>query len=123
MLSPLTIITVMEVTSREISGELPWELLYADDLVLIAQNEDELRQKLLTWKSTLEAEGLKAIVSKTKVVFGGKCNKAAVWHVECLCGLCSKIVGRNSIWCTSCSKWIHKRGSGVKGCLGMVQYF
>jgi len=35
VLSPLLFITVMEVISREIRGGLPWELLYADDSVLI----------------------------------------------------------------------------------------
>ena len=36
VLSPLLFSTVMEVISREIPGGLPLELLYADDLVLIA---------------------------------------------------------------------------------------
>ena len=43
--------------------------LYADDLVLMAESEDELRQKLRNWKDTLEAEGLKVNVNKTKVMF------------------------------------------------------
>ena len=47
----------------------------------------ELQQKLLTWKSTLEAKGLKVNVSKTKVMFGGKSNKAAVGHVKCVWSL------------------------------------
>ena len=69
VLSPLLFMTVMQVISREISGGLPWELLYADDI-----GEDELWQKPLTWKSTLDAEGLKVYVTKTKV----KCNKPVV---------------------------------------------
>ena len=64
LLSPLVFITVMEVGCREIIGGLPWKLLDADDLVLTARSEDELRQKLLAWKSTLEGEGLKINVSK-----------------------------------------------------------
>ena len=123
MFSPLLFITVMEVISREIRGGLPWELLYADDLVLMAESEDELRQKLLTWKSALEAMGLKVNVSKTKVMFGGKCNKASVGHVKYPCGVCSKGFGSNSILCTACGKWIHKRCSGIKRSLGKVQNF
>ena len=61
----------MEVTSRELRGRLHWELFYADDLVLVAESEDELQQKLLIWNSTLETTGRKAHVSKT-VFFGGK---------------------------------------------------
>ena len=84
------------------------ELLDADDLVLMAQSEDELWQKLLAWKSTLEGKGLKINVSKTKLMFRGTCNKAAVGHVNYLGGVCSKGVGSNLILCTECGKWIHK---------------
>src|SRR3989442_6845818 len=33
------------------------------------------------------------------------------------CGVCREGVGDNSIWCTSCKKWIHKRCSRVVGSL------
>ena len=33
------------------------------------------------------------------------------------CGVCGKGVGLNSIFCTQCGKWIHKRCSRVKGSL------
>ena len=46
----------------------------------LVQSEHELRQKLLTWNSTLEAKDLKVNVSKTKVMFGEKCNKAIGGH-------------------------------------------
>ena len=32
---------VMEAISREFRVALPWELLYADDLVVIAETEDD----------------------------------------------------------------------------------
>ena len=32
----------------------PWELLYADDLVIIAEAEDELKMKLIKWKLILK---------------------------------------------------------------------
>jgi len=38
-LSPLLFVIVMEALSREFSIALPWELLYADDLVVIAETE------------------------------------------------------------------------------------
>jgi len=38
-LSPLLFVIVMEAISREFRVALPWELLYADDLVMIAKTE------------------------------------------------------------------------------------
>jgi len=40
-LSPLLFVIVMESLSREFRVTLPWELLYADDLVVIAETEVE----------------------------------------------------------------------------------
>ena len=31
------------------------------------------------------------------------------------CGVCSKGVGRNSLQCNSCQKWVHKKCSGISG--------
>ena len=41
-LSPLLFVIVTEALSREFRVALPWELLYADDLVVIAETEDDL---------------------------------------------------------------------------------
>ena len=52
VLSPLLFIIVMEVLSRRFDDRgLPWELLYADDLVLLAESEDDLKRKLQRWKN------------------------------------------------------------------------
>ena len=45
VLSPLSFIIVLEALSREFRTSWPWELLYADDFVLIA-DMDELFSKL-----------------------------------------------------------------------------
>ena len=36
------------------------------------------------------------------------------------CGVCGKGVQANSVQCTVCKKWIHKRCSGVRGDLSRV---
>jgi len=41
-LSPLLFVIVVEAISREFRVALPWELLYADDLAVIAETEEEL---------------------------------------------------------------------------------
>ena len=43
-LSPLLFVIVMEAISREFRVALPWELLYADDLAVIAETEDHHHQ-------------------------------------------------------------------------------
>ena len=72
----------MDVISREIRGGLPWEILFADDQVLIAESEEELKQKLRNWEDALKAKGLKVNVNKRKVMFSGKCGKSAVGYVK-----------------------------------------
>ena len=41
-LSPLLFVIVTGALSREFRVALPWELLYADDLVVIAETKDDL---------------------------------------------------------------------------------
>ena len=36
------------------------------------------------------------------------------------CEVCSKGVGSNSLQCTSCQKWVHKKCSGIKGSMSKV---
>jgi len=53
-LSPLLLVIVMEALSREFRVALPWELLYTDDLVVIAETEDDLIKNLNEQKDFVE---------------------------------------------------------------------
>ena len=68
LLSPLLFIIVMEALSRDFRIGCPWELLYAHDLVIVAESLEELKIRLKNWKSRLEEKGLKVNVGKTKVL-------------------------------------------------------
>jgi len=114
ILSPLLFVIVMEIVTRGLREGLPWELLYADDLVLMATNMVELREKVLRWKRGMEGKGLKVNVGKTKVMIGGEGVAEVEETSKWPCAVCSKGVGRNSVQCTRCLKWVHKRCSGVK---------
>ena len=46
VLSPLLFTVVLEALSREFRQGVPWELLHADDLGLIAETEKELLEKV-----------------------------------------------------------------------------
>ena len=105
-LSPLLFIIVMDVITKKVKGGLPWELLYADDLVLMADDETELKKMLKSWKDTLEEKGLKVNLGKTNVMWGGEVQQSEN-NPKYLCAVCRKWVGRNSILCGKCSKWTH----------------
>ena len=59
VLSPLLFVAVMEVVTRKVREGLLWELLYADDLVLVAQSIEKLREKVQQWKACMESKGPK----------------------------------------------------------------
>ena len=58
ILCPLLFIIVLEALSREICTGCPWELLYADDLMISAESMEELLVKVQTWKTEMEKKGL-----------------------------------------------------------------
>ena len=59
VLSPLLFIIVLEALSRDFRTGVPWELLYADDLALIAESLEECIAKFEAWKSGMESKGLR----------------------------------------------------------------
>ena len=65
VLSPILFAIVLKALSRGFSAGLPWEMLYADDLVIMADSLDELNEKLERWKAELSAKGLKVNTKKT----------------------------------------------------------
>jgi len=71
-LSPLLFVIVMDAISREFRLALPWELLYADDLAVIAETEEELIKRLNKWKDNVESKGTRVNMNKTKVMISGE---------------------------------------------------
>ena len=71
VLSPLLFIIVLEALSREFRCGVPWEDLYADDLVIIAESLEECVRRLLTWKEAMEEKGLRVNAGKTKIMICG----------------------------------------------------
>jgi len=49
----------MEAISREFRVALPWELLYADDLVVKTKSLDDLIKRLNEWKNDVENRGMR----------------------------------------------------------------
>jgi hypothetical protein len=111
----------MEALAREFSTGGTGALMYADDLVIVAESLEELEVKLKSWKNGLERKGLKVNVGKTKLMCSAHdAPKTKIKSIKFPCGVCGSGVGANSIQCTSCLKWVHKRCSGIKGRLQSV---
>ena len=45
---------VMEAISRQFLVDLPWKLLYADDLVVVAYSKAEVSVNIYVWMKSLE---------------------------------------------------------------------
>ena len=114
-LSPLLFIIVLEALSRAFREGLPMELFYADDLVLIAETLELLKVKILKWKMGMEEKGLRVNMGKTKIMHcadgSGQVKESGKWP----CAVCRKGVGANSIMCTTCNAWVHKKCCGISG--------
>ena len=65
-ISPLLFILCLDRITRDIQGEHPWTLLYADDIVLARSTRDELKKDLKRLKERLERHGLRVNTSKTE---------------------------------------------------------
>ena len=58
-------ITIDRLT-EDIRKDAPWDMLFADDIVLCRQKHRELEEDLEIWRNALEIRGLKVSRSKTK---------------------------------------------------------
>ena len=85
VLSPLLFIIVMQAITKHVATGLPWELLYgADDLVLVAENEDELRIKMTNWKERLSGKDPCGVC--------GGIVKGTKFHYTLACTKCKKLI-------------------------------
>ena len=114
VLSPLLFVIVLEALSREFRAGLPMELWYADDLVLMAETLELLKERIVEWKNGMEGMGLRVNMGKTKVmqccVRVGQAENSGKWPY----GIFSIQIFQ-PIQCTTCRAWIHKRCSVVTG--------
>ena len=119
--SPLLFAMALDEITKDIREEIPKEYLYADDLVLLGDCWSEVEKRYYKWKRALQEKGLKINVNETKAFYTGNImiNQSKVDP----CAAFEKRVGKNSIRCEKCSKWVHKRCSGIKGSLARVDNF
>ena len=115
VLSPLLCNIVIEALSRDFLSGVPWEDLYANDFVIIAESLEECVRRLLTWKGAMEENGLTVNAGKTKIIICCMGLDLLQSSGEFPRAICCTGVGSNSIFCNGCKHWVHKKCSGLKG--------
>ena len=71
-LSPFLFIVVLDVISEEFRRGLPRELLFADDLAVVTDTEEEMQRRWLDWQIGMESKGLKVNIGKTEVMVSSR---------------------------------------------------
>ena len=72
-------------------------MLYADDLVVIAEIEGDLIKRLNKWKVNVENRGMRVNSGEWQKIM----QKAVRWPF----GICGRGIGNNSIQCSICQNW------------------
>ena len=91
-LCPLLFVIVIEALSREFRVALPWMLLYADHLVVIAETEGDLIKRLNEWNDFVENRGMRVNMNKNKVMISGEWQKVMQKTVKWPYGVCGKVL-------------------------------
>ena len=66
-LSPFLFTIIMDKLMEGIRMAAPWDMLFADDIVLCREDQRGLEESLEVWRNALEKRGMK--VSRTKTAF------------------------------------------------------
>ena len=103
VLSPLLFAIVVDVVRNEITEGMLQEILYTDDIVLIAKNMAELQEKFYCWKSAHESKGLKVNLMRTKVMVR-KIGQVTIkpFSKKDPCGICGRKTMLNAVLCKFC---------------------
>ena len=69
ILSPLLFALVMDEETKDFRKGVVKEMLYADDIVLIGDNWEEVEFRYTRWKKALQGKRMKINVNKTKAFY------------------------------------------------------
>ena len=75
VLIPLLFSSVMDVVFSDPRSGLLSELLYADDLVIMAPTMEHIGRRVADWRASLLGKGLKVNAGKSKVMVGSSGGK------------------------------------------------
>ena len=117
VLSPLLLAIVVDVITENTRRGVVNELLYADDLIIMSKDMEDLKEKFWNWKDALESKGLKVHTRKTKLMVSGSEGKLFKSKIDS-CGVCGRRVMADSVLCTKCGNWVHVKYAKIESPLG-----
>ena len=89
------------------------QILYADDLVLMGETMEELRENFDEWREAFESKGMRVNLGKMKLMVSGMEEETLDSKID-PCGVCGTRVMSNSVLCTACGKWVGARCTDKK---------
>jgi len=78
-LSPFLFAIIMDVLTKDVIKEAPWDMMFADDVVLCREDKEELEVTLERWRKAFEGRGLKVSREKTEYLQVGGTEQEAVY--------------------------------------------
>ena len=72
----------MDRLTDEVRRELPWTMLFADDIVICEETREEVEQTLESWRYALKRRGMKVSWSKTEYLCINKRNDKKTVKME-----------------------------------------
>ena len=96
---------------RELMCIRALSLAYTNNLVLTADTLEAYISKLKAWKAGLESKGLWVNMKKDKFLVSGVGHDVLKKSGKYPCVVCCRVVGSNSILCSQCRLWVHKKYS------------
>ena len=103
VISPLIFVIVLVAATEQARKGLLNETLYADDLVLMSENLEDLRERFQRWRGALESKGMKVNIRKTKMIVSGAEGEIVRGKIDSR-GIYEKKVMSNAVLCTVCKE-------------------
>ena len=113
VLSPLLFAIVVDVITENARRDVVNELLYADDLVIMSEDIEDLKERFWNWKDALESKGLNVGSRKTNVMVSGPEGELFKSKIH-PCEVCGRRVMANSVLCTKCRNWVRGKCAIIK---------
>ena len=103
----------MDVITENTRRGVANELLYADNLVLMSETMEDLKERFRDWKDARESKDFRINTRKTKVMVSASEGELFKSTID-PCGVCGSTVMTKSVLCAKCVNWVHGRCAKIK---------